>query len=146
MIKISMYDRCKDRYCLDESIARELYIKILSVMSIKNVMKEIILDFSRIDIVSSDFFYHMIGRLLKDYTSDQVSSVVKIINAKKTTQSSFLFTLEHYNRYFRDSDYKQKIDEAFGVNKKVLKEKDQPVEKRKYKKRARKEDITLCSF
>lgn len=139
--EIKIFEKCGS-YCIDKEKARDLYILLKASILMDRIVKRIDLDFAHVTLMSSEFMFEFIGRLLKDFEASRLLSIINIINCKKTMKDSIFFTIEHYDRYFNDEEYKKKIDKAFGTNNKKKEENDATTKESK-KRPGRSKKITV---
>ena len=108
-------------YCINKEHARNL--NILLSTTLKRKKETATIDFSRIRVLSSDFMFESIGKLTKSFTPDVIGNRIQFVNTTKNQKDLIMFTLEFYNRYYRDDEYKHIIDDHFGIIDDIKKEK-----------------------
>lgn len=69
------------------------------------------LDFSGACVFASTFFNPAIGRLLKDFTDEQLNRLITVTNITPVGRDALRRVIEHSARYYRDDAYRKALDE-----------------------------------
>jgi len=70
------------------------------------------LDFSGVRVFASPFFNAGIGRLLKDFTSDELNRLVKVSHLNDVGLMVLKRVIENSSRYYNDPDFRKALDEV----------------------------------
>ena len=71
------------------------------------------LDFGGVSILFSPFFNAAFGRLLKDFTPEDLNRLLKISNITPVGKDTLDLVIKNSNQYYRDPAYRKAVDEVF---------------------------------
>lgn len=74
--------------------------------------KSIELDFSGIGVFASPFFNVAIGRLLKDFSREQLNRLLIIKNLSSTGRDVLKVVIENSEQYFKNEAYRRAVDDV----------------------------------
>lgn len=69
------------------------------------------LDFAGVGVFASPFFNAAFGRLLKDFTPEDLNRLLKVYNLTPVGRDTLKLVIENSNRYYRDPVFRKALDE-----------------------------------
>lgn len=73
--------------------------------------RPVALDFAGVGVFASPFFNAAFGRLLKDFTSDDLDRLLVISNLNSVGQDTLKLVIKNSDQYYRDPAYRKALDE-----------------------------------
>lgn len=95
--------------CITLEDGQKIYDMIHSELSAGNNVE---LDFENVKIFASPFFNSAIGRLLKDFKSEDLNRLLKITNLNPTGMSVLKRVIENAKEYYSNPDMRKAVDDV----------------------------------
>ena len=108
-LKISIYNEVNGRAAVSSEDGERIFYRINKALQDNAI---VILDFLNIEILTSAFLNTAVGQLYnKEYSVDFLKEHVKVSNVSKEDFALLARVLERAKEYFRNPEYKKKLDE-----------------------------------
>ncbi|QNL51959.1 STAS-like domain-containing protein [Olivibacter sp. SDN3] len=110
-MELKVVDVIKSDVALSPEPAHLLYQEIRNIVRNKNVA---IIDFSKVQILSTAFLNSAIGRLYSDFSSEELNEYLKIVNLADDDKNLLRKVIKRAKEYFADKDsFDKKIGDRY---------------------------------
>lgn len=97
----------------ENCITREDGDKVYALIHLELVAaRPVELDFAGVTIFASPFFISAVGRLLKDFTTEELNQLLKLYNLTPVGWDLLKLVVKHSAKYYGDPAFRKALDEV----------------------------------